>query len=81
MIIYLCMKYESNSPMYSKDLALKPFFCTYVRRDKGDAISPHYKWRGHKNKKVTGVYNLIDGFMVKTQQTIYKLPVRPKIPK
>ena len=26
MIIYLCMKYESNSPMYSKDIARKPFF-------------------------------------------------------
>ena len=26
MIIYLCMKYESISPMYSKDIARKPFF-------------------------------------------------------
>ena len=26
MIIYLCMKYESNTPMYSKDIARKPFF-------------------------------------------------------
>ena len=26
MIIYLCMKYESNSPMFSKDIAWKPFF-------------------------------------------------------
>ena len=26
MIIYLCMKYESNSQMYSKDIARKPFF-------------------------------------------------------
>ena len=26
MIIYLCMKYESNSPMNLKDIALKPFF-------------------------------------------------------
>ena len=25
MIIYLCMKYESNSPRYSKDIARKPF--------------------------------------------------------
>ena len=54
MIIYLCMKYESNSPMYSKDIARKPFFVrtgqdvrdvcmyvrTYVRTDKGDAICP-----------------------------------------
>ena len=29
MIMYLCMKYESNTPMYSKDIARKPFFvCT-----------------------------------------------------
>ena len=26
MIIYLCMKYESKIPLYSKDVALKPFF-------------------------------------------------------
>ena len=26
MIIYLCMKYESNTPMYSKDITRKPFF-------------------------------------------------------
>ena len=35
MIIHLCMKYESNTPMYSKDIARKPFFVrtgrTYVR--------------------------------------------------
>ena len=35
IIIYLCMKYESNTPMFSKDIALKPFFVrtgrTYVR--------------------------------------------------
>ena len=39
MIIYLCMKYESNTPMFSKDFARKPFFVpmgrtyvwTYVR--------------------------------------------------
>ena len=30
MIIYLCMKYESNTPMFSKDIARKPFF---VRTD------------------------------------------------
>ena len=42
------MKYESNTPMYSKDIAPKPFFvctgCTYVRTygctEKGDAICP-----------------------------------------
>ena len=34
MIIYMCMKYESNTPKFSKDTALKPFFVhtdvTYV---------------------------------------------------
>ena len=46
MIIYLCMKYESNTPMYSKDIAREPFFVCMaqdvrdVRMDKGDAISP-----------------------------------------
>ena len=50
MIIYLCMNYQSNTPMFSKDIAWKPFFvCTgqdvrdvrmYVRTDKGDAICP-----------------------------------------
>ena len=43
------MKYESNTPMFSKDIARKPFFVrkgtgrtgrTYVRTDKGDAICP-----------------------------------------
>ena len=38
------MKYESNTPMFSKDIARKPFFvCTgrmYVRTDKGDTICP-----------------------------------------
>ena len=48
MIIYLCMKYESNTPMYSKEIARKPFFVrtgqdvrdvrTYGHTDKGDAI-------------------------------------------
>ena len=57
MIIYLCIKYESYTPMHSKDIARKPFFVrtgrdvrTYVRTDKSDAICPHhYKWRVHKN--------------------------------
>ena len=50
------MKYESNTPMVSKDVAWKPFcvrtcvqtyICTsvrtYVCTDKGDAISPPLK--------------------------------------
>ena len=32
MIIYLCMKYESNTPMYSKDIAWKPFFVRTYRQ-------------------------------------------------
>ena len=40
MIIYLCMKHESNAPMYSKDIARKPFFERTGRTDKGDAICP-----------------------------------------
>ena len=31
MITYLCMKYESNTLMYSKDVARKPFF---IRRSR-----------------------------------------------
>ena len=48
--MYLCMKYESNTPMYSKDIARKPFLVRtgqdvrdvrmYGRTDKGDAICP-----------------------------------------
>ena len=50
MTMYLCMKYESNTPMFSKDITQKPFFVRkgqdvrdvrmYVRTDKGDAICP-----------------------------------------
>ena len=50
MIIYMCMKYESNAPMYSKDIARKPFFvCTDVRTRVMLYAPPptHYKWRGH----------------------------------
>ena len=41
MIIYLCMKYESNTPLYSI-YRLETIFRTYVtgRTDKGDAICP-----------------------------------------
>ena len=49
------MKYESNTPMYSKDIARKPFFIRDVhtgrdkctgRTDKGDAICPPIKNSG-----------------------------------
>ena len=70
MIMYLCMKYESNTPMFSKDIARKPFFVrtgrtyvrTYVRTDKGDAICPppHYKWPGHNNKGRLNILVLLE---------------------
>ena len=48
MIIYICMKYESNTPKYSKDIALKQFFvCT--RRTYGQGwyyMPPYKKWQG-----------------------------------
>ena len=58
--MYLCMKYESNTPVFSKDIARKPFFLRTgqdVRSNKGDAICPppHYKWRGHKNNNKTAL--------------------------
>ena len=31
MIINTCMKYESNTPIYSKDIAWKPFFHTEIK--------------------------------------------------
>ena len=49
MITYLCMKYESNAQMFSKDIARKPFFVRTgqdvrdVRTYKGDAICPPIK--------------------------------------
>ena len=33
MIIYLCMKYESNTQMFSKDIARKPFLVRTGRTD------------------------------------------------
>ena len=52
MIIYLCMKYESNTLMSSKDIALKPFFVRTGRTDVRTRVMlyapPHYKWQGHK---------------------------------
>ena len=36
MIIYLCMKYESNTPMYSKDIARKPFFHMEIKGHNSD---------------------------------------------
>ena len=57
MIMYLCMKYESNTPMFSKDIARKPFFVRtgqdvrmYVRTRVMLYAPPHYKWRGHKKR-------------------------------
>ena len=68
MIIYLRMKHESNAPMYSKDIARKPFFVRTGRTDKGDAIChapppPHYKWRGH-NKAIYSINEFIDDIVI-----------------
>ena len=52
MIIYLSMKYESNTLMYSKDTARKPFFVRTGNTYKGDAICPPppiINGGGHKN--------------------------------
>ena len=42
MIIYLCIKFQSNTPTFSKDIARKPFVLrtgrTYVRTDNGDTM-------------------------------------------
>ena len=35
-IIYLCMKCESNSPMYSKDIPWKPFFLPKIKGHNSD---------------------------------------------
>ena len=40
LIIYLCMNYESNTQMYSKDIARKPFIVRDVHTYKDDAICP-----------------------------------------
>ena len=36
MITYLGMKYESNTPTYSKDIARKPFFHTEIKGHNSD---------------------------------------------
>ena len=36
MTIYLCMKYESNTPMYSKDITRKPFYIPRSRAINSD---------------------------------------------
>ena len=53
MIIYLFMKYESNTPMYLKDIARKPFFvCTDVQTMVIlYAPPPLLKKAGHKNSE------------------------------
>ena len=47
MIIYLCIKFQSNIPIFTKDIAWKPFVLrtgwtdrTDVRTDSDDTISP-----------------------------------------
>ena len=45
MIVYLCMKYESNTPMYLKDIARKPFF--------------HMQIKGHNSDNNWGILSFI----------------------
>ena len=80
------MKYESNTPMFSTDIARKPFFVrtgrTYVRTDvrtnKGDAICPppHYKWGGgHKKENSTKNKNG-DICFLNNFKFLYKIPFK-----
>ena len=58
MIIYLCMKYDSNIPMFSKDIARKPFFVrtgrtyvrTYVRTDVRTYVCMYVRTYGRTDK-------------------------------
>ena len=64
MIIYLCIKFQSNTPILSKDIAWKPKVLrtgrmgqdgtgwTDVHMDsRGTICTPHWKWRRHKHVK------------------------------
>ena len=44
MIIYLCMKYESNTPMYSKGIIRKPFLIRWSRAITLIMIGGFYPW-------------------------------------
>ena len=48
MIIYLCIKFQSNTPIFSKDIARKPFVLrtgqtdgTDICTDSGITMCPH----------------------------------------
>ena len=41
LIIYQCMKYESNTPMYSKDIARKPLFLGDIHTGRDGYMPPH----------------------------------------
>ena len=60
------MKYESNTPMYSKDIARKPFFVRTGRTDVRTRVMlyappPHYKWRGHNNAIIIMIVIILMG--------------------
>ena len=62
MIIYLCMKYESNAPMISTDITLKLFFvCTGKVR----------LYPTHPIKNGTGITNLHVALMLPTKFRFY----------
>ena len=61
MIIYLCIKFQSNTPILSKDIAWKPKVLrtgqtgrTDVRTDSGDTIFPPAIENGGGIKKKGG---------------------------
>ena len=50
MIIYLCIKFQSNTPISSKDIARKPFVLRTGRTGRTYVLyaPPHWKWQRHK---------------------------------
>ena len=49
MIIYLCIKYESNTLIFSKDIKRKPFFVCTDRTD-------GYVWTGQTDRMYGHTY-------------------------
>ena len=60
MIIYLCIKFQSNTPFLSKDIPRKPKVLRMGRTGRDGRtygqwwywMHPHWKWWGHKNTEV-----------------------------
>ena len=62
MIIYLCMKYESNSPMYSKDIV--PYLCMKYESNSPmyskDIVPNHSEIKGHNSDNNLGILSVIE---------------------